>query len=782
MQALLDMSCPTNSLSSLQQFHDTIESHIRSLSSLGKDTESYGALLVPIILSKLPNETKKNLARSHPTADWRLEELQTAIQAEIRIFETGSSNTHPVYQLPTASFHTVTNNSHPPQKSTAIKKKCCVYCSGSHASSLCTVISDPTKRLEVIKHQRLCFNCLARHKISQCTSKYRCQNCRRKHHTSLCTGTPVTGNTIPQSNQAIPPTPTTPNQGTPTSSLTTISTSKQNPTFHPTGNSTCLLKTAIATIRTPTHQGTAHILFDEGSQHSFILQSLADEIGLQPYKTDKIFLSTFGTHSPSIHTCNVAKIQLITNSGEQLPLSVLIVPTIAAPIQSIVASDIPQLPYLRDIPLAHPVTTDRQFQISLLIGADYYWSIIENHIIRGNGPTAVKSKLGYLLSGPMPTTLDSSTAILHTTVLETIEYDLQKFWTIESTGTSPSTTSSNNHNLIQSYIDSHITRLPDGTYTAKFPWKPNHPPLPTNFTLCERRTRSLINKLSHTPELLITYNNIFSEQAARGFIEKVQSPSLIRNCHYIPHHAVKKDSSTTPIRIVYDCSSRSSQNTPSLNDCLEAGPPFMNDLCSIILRFRSHKVAISTDIEKAFLHVNLHADDRDFTRFLWPSDISNPYGDLQTFRFKVVLFGATSSPFMLHATLYHHLQNINSPIAADMLSNIYVDNIISGCHTSQQAIQYYKEARHIMTQANFNLRAWASNCHQVQSLAQADNVADSNTKVNILGLQWNIKTDTLHFVVKTAIPENHTLITKREILQQSSKIFDPMGYLSPVTI
>ena len=88
-----------------------------------------------------------------------------------------------------------------------------------------------------------------------------------------------------------------------------------------------------------------------------------------------------------------------------------------------------------------------------------------------------------------------------------------------------------------------------------------------------------------------------------------------------------------------------------------------------------------------------------------------------------------------------------------------------------------------MTQANFNLRAWTSNCHQLQSLAQADNVADSNTKVNILGLQWNIKTDTLCcHVVKTAIPENHTLITKREILQQSSKIFDPMGYLSPVTI
>ena len=96
--------------------------------------------------------------------------------------------------------------------------------------------------------------------------------------------------------------------------------------------------------------------------------------------------------------------------------------------------------------------------------------------------------------------------------------------------------------------------------------------------------------------------------------------------------------------------------------------------------------------------------------------------------FKVVLFGVTNSPFMLHATLCCHPQNINTPVAADMLSNIYVDNIISGCHSSTQAIQHYKEARNIMKQANFNLRAWASNFHQLQSLAKADNVADSNTQ------------------------------------------------------
>ena len=86
-------------------------------------------------------------------------------------------------------------------------------------------------------------------------------------------------------------------------------------------------------------------------------------MGLHPYKKDKIFLSTFGAYSPTIHTLNVAQIYLITDSVEQLPLSFLIVPTISAPIHSTAASDIPQLPYLKDLPLAHPVTTNLQFQI-----------------------------------------------------------------------------------------------------------------------------------------------------------------------------------------------------------------------------------------------------------------------------------------------------------------------------------------------------------------------------------------------------------------------------------
>ena len=61
MKSLMSMASPTNSLASLRMFYDSIESHIRGLSSLGKAEHSYGDLLVPIIMGKLTPEVRRNL-------------------------------------------------------------------------------------------------------------------------------------------------------------------------------------------------------------------------------------------------------------------------------------------------------------------------------------------------------------------------------------------------------------------------------------------------------------------------------------------------------------------------------------------------------------------------------------------------------------------------------------------------------------------------------------------------------------------------------------------------
>ena len=245
---------------------------------------------------------------------------------------------------------------------------------------------------------------------------------------------------------------------------------------------------------------------------------------------------------------------------------------------------------------------------------------------------------------------------------------------------------------------------------------------------------------------------------------------------------MNKDSKTTPIRIVCDCSCRLSGNHPSLNDCLEVGPSLVNDLCSILLRFRVHKIALSTDIEKAFLHVKLDAGDQDFTRFLWLSNSNDAESDFDIYRFKVVLFGSASSPFMLGATLHLHLSKYNSQIAHDMQQNLYVDNVISGSPTEESAIQYFNEARKIMSDANFNLRSWASNSQHLQAVARDNQVIDENQLVHILGLYWNTAEDRICLIPKPLDSTSSSVVTKRSILQDSSRVYDPLGFLSPVTI
>ena len=204
-------------------------------------------------------------------------------------------------------------------------------------------------------------------------------------------------------------------------------------------------------------------------------------------------------------------------------------------------------------------------------------------------------------------------------------------------------------------MQSSIKLQPEGALSLKFSWKEDYPFLLSNFSICAKRTRSLTQKLAKTPDLLHMYGKITADQECKGFIDKVNNFNT-KQAHYIPHRAVRKDSTTTPVRIVYDCSCRQSSQQPSLNDCLHVGLPFLNHLCAILLRFHLYVYGFTVDIEKAFLHVQLDESDRDYTHFLWLSNLQDPNSAFQPYRFKVVLFGASCSPFMFNAAITFHLQ------------------------------------------------------------------------------------------------------------------------------
>ena len=136
-------------------------------------------------------------------------------------------------------------------------------------------------------------------------------------------------------------------------------------------------------------------------------------------------------------------------------------------------------------------------------------------------------------------------------------------------------------------------------------------------------------------------------------------PTNVERVHYLPHHAVvRQDKATTKLRVVYDASAKS--DGPSLNDCLYTGPKFDQKILDILLRFRLHKVALTADIEKAFLMISMAEKDRDVLRFLWVNDTSLQQPEIIVMRFTRVVFGVSSSPFLLNTTIKCHMEKFSS--------------------------------------------------------------------------------------------------------------------------
>ena len=135
----------------------------------------------------------------------------------------------------------------------------------------------------------------------------------------------------------------------------------------------------------------------------------------------------------------------------------------------------------------------------------------------------------------------------------------------------------------------------------------------------------------------------------------------------------------------------------------------LHDLCGIILRFRLHNVALVADIEKAFLLIGLQHDQRDVTRFFWIKISKNPVStneNLQEFRFHRVPFGVVSSPFFLAASKEHHLDSYVTDNAETLKNDIYVDNVITGTDTEEEAKCPYIDAKSMFYDYYMNLRDW----------------------------------------------------------------------------
>ena len=217
---------------------------------------------------------------------------------------------------------------------------------------------------------------------------------------------------------------------------------------------------------------------------------------------------------------------------------------------------------------------------------------------------------------------------------------------------------------------------------VRLPFKEDDDLLPDNFALYKSRLVSLLRRLSVKPDVSRQYNDVIREQLKQGIIEPVDQGTTngVGKVHYIPHHEViRVDKETTKLRLVYDASAKAQGTTPSLNDCLYAGPPLSSFIYDILLRFRVHKETMSGDIEKAFLNISVDPRDRDYLRFLWVDDTGSKHPNLQVYRFARVAFGI--DPF------HKWLPIINSFVSIKIsLTNLVFELIIQKNFYSQTSL------------------------------------------------------------------------------------------------
>ena len=73
---------------SLRELYDKVEVNIRALNSAGITAEHFGALLIPIVLEKLPNIIRLQVSRTLGSDNWHIQDFMQCINAEITARES----------------------------------------------------------------------------------------------------------------------------------------------------------------------------------------------------------------------------------------------------------------------------------------------------------------------------------------------------------------------------------------------------------------------------------------------------------------------------------------------------------------------------------------------------------------------------------------------------------------------------------------------------------------------------------------------------------------------
>lgn len=213
------------------------------------------------------------------------------------------------------------------------------------------------------------------------------------------------------------------------------------------------------------------------------------------------------------------------------------------------------------------------------------------------------------------------------------------------------------------------------------------------------------------------------------------------------------------------------------------GPSVQNDLPSIFVNFRSHRFAFTVDIPKMYRQVAVHKDDRSYQRIVFRENRNEP---LKTYDLNTVTYGLASSPFLATMSLYQLTEDegYRYPLALKAVKKScydVLDDVLVGANSISEVIELKNQISSLLESGCFSVHKFASNSQELladipESQRTQVNWDDQTINVDMktLGVIWNPSEDQFAFVISTSSLVTHT---KRTILSQIAKIYDPLGLL-----
>ena len=796
IQDFINVETVSPNLNNFSSVVNSFSEGLEILKTQGSYANSKDPWLIYLISNKLDKETNKAWAEysasiNEPSLDFFLSFLSERRSA-LEIFHSNSNSTN-TFNLNNQSKVKQFSRSEKPhfRTNTVTATFKCIFCHDDHSIHKCQKFSklNLQAREKFISNSSRCYNCFGKgHSLRECKSTHNCSLCSKRHHTLLHKVENSHGNPS-QSNSKEPALPVNFENST-NANCSDSSNPDRFSVFSTQHDSSLILPTVVVSIRN-IHDKLVNVraLLDTGSQPSLISESILRKLGLKRTQS-RVPITCLDSNKP---THSRGKIDLTVhsrNGKEKVFVTAHVLPNLIKNLpQSDVTLTSPHIIKSR-FDLADP-EFEKSSEIQMILGSSVVFEILggEKRLDNIDQLYLQESKFGWVVCSK-----DTSSATEFSTNHfridspdESADKLLEKFWALEEPPNFPPPQNFD-ETQCETLFKKSVSRLSSGRFSVSLPFRSNRPKLGSSYGQALRRFYSLEKRLASDSNLKSEYIKFMSEYESLGHMQpaNINISSLNSEYYVIPHHPIwQQGPKGYKLRVVFDASAKT-DNGVSLNEVLHVGPTLQNDITNVINYFRNHRFVITGDIEKMYRQILINPDDWKFQIILWRASKDRP---IKPYFLKTVTYGQACSPYLSLRTVQELINQEGGdyPRASEILTNgRYVDDIFFGHDDPLELRKIRLELSTLLQKGGLILKKWATNLPTLLDDISQDELANplvftsnDDFSMKTLGISWHPSSDAFSFQYSLS---EIAQWSKRSLLSESARIYDPMGWVSPVTV